>query len=44
MEINIDREIDNHKCPTISLCSISTTCYSPIRKRTFMLFMLDKLL
>ena len=32
MEINIDKEIDNHRCPTICLCTVATTCYEPIER------------
>lgn len=27
MKINIDKEIDNHRCPGIYLCTVATTCY-----------------
>ena len=32
MEINIDKEIDNHRCPEICLCTVATTCYEPIER------------
>lgn len=28
MKINIDKEIDNHRCPGIYLCTVATTCYT----------------
>ena len=27
MKINIDKEIDAHRCPTIMFCTVATTCY-----------------
>lgn len=27
MKINIDKEIDEHKCPGIYFCTVATTCY-----------------
>ena len=32
MEINIDKEIDAHRCPTICFCTVATTCYEPIER------------
>ena len=29
MKINIDKEIDAHRCPGIFLCTVATTCYEP---------------
>lgn len=28
MKINIDKEIDAHRCPGIFLCTVTTTCYT----------------
>ena len=28
MKINIDNEIDAHRCPTIMFCAVATTCYN----------------
>ena len=28
MKINIDKEIDNHRCPDIYFCTVATTCYT----------------
>ena len=27
MKINIDREIDNRRCPGVYFCTVATTCY-----------------
>ena len=27
MKINIDKEIDNHRCPGVYFCTVATTCY-----------------
>ena len=27
MKINIDKEIDNYRCPSICFCTVATTCY-----------------
>ena len=27
MEINIDKEIDAHRCPGFFFCTVATTCY-----------------
>ena len=32
MEINIDKEIDAHRCPTICFCTVATTCYEPLER------------
>lgn len=32
MQINIDKEIDKHKCPSLCLCAVATTCYEPIER------------
>lgn len=32
MKINIDKKIDEHKCPNFCLCTIATTCYEPIER------------
>ena len=32
MKINIDKEIDAHRCPTICFCTVATTCYEPIER------------
>ena len=32
MEINIDKEIDAHRCPTILFCTVATTCYGSIER------------
>ncbi len=29
MKINIDKEIDAGRCPSIYLCTVATTCYEP---------------
>ena len=29
MEINIDKEIDAGRCPTICFCTVATTYYEP---------------
>ena len=29
MKINIDKEIDAHRCPAIYFCTVATTCYEP---------------
>ena len=29
MKINIDKEIDSCRCPTLCFCSVATTCYEP---------------
>lgn len=28
MKINIDKEIDNFKCPSAFFCTVATTCYT----------------
>ena len=28
-KINIDKEIDAHRCPGFFLCTVATTCYEP---------------
>lgn len=28
-QINIDKEIDKFHCPTITFCTVATTCYEP---------------
>lgn len=32
MEINIDKEIDAHRCPEICFCTVATTCYDSIER------------
>ena len=32
MKINIDKKIDEHKCPGIYLCTVATICYEPIER------------
>ena len=32
MEINIDKEIDNHRCPEACFCTVPTICYEPIER------------
>lgn len=32
MQINIDKEIDAGRCPTIMFCTVATTCYEPIER------------
>lgn len=32
MKINIDREIDNHRCPGVYFCTVATTCYEEWKK------------
>ena len=32
MEINIDKEIDAHRCPTVCFCTVATTCYDPVER------------
>lgn len=29
MKINIDKQIDNHKCPGLYICTVATTWYEP---------------
>ncbi len=28
MKINIDKKIDEHKCPGLYFCTVATTCYT----------------
>ena len=32
MKINIDKEIDKHKCPGAYFCTVATTCYEPQKR------------
>ncbi len=32
MEINIDKEINAHRCPTIGFCTIATTSYESLKR------------
>lgn len=32
MQINIDKEIDEHRCPTIMFCTVATTSYEPMER------------
>ena len=32
MKINIDKEIDAGRCPTIMFCTVATTSYEPIER------------
>lgn len=32
MKINIDKKIDEHKCPTFCLCTVATTCYDSLKR------------
>ena len=31
-QINIDKQIDNHRCPSLYFCTVATTVYDPIKK------------
>lgn len=31
-KINIDKQIDNHRCPGLFLCTVATTGYDPIER------------
>lgn len=32
IKINIDKEIDNHRCPGHYLCTVATTYYEPTKR------------
>ena len=32
MQINIDKEIDAGRCPTLLFCTVATTCYDKLEK------------
>ena len=32
MKINIDKEIDANRCPTITFCTVATTSYEPLER------------